>query len=212
MTVTRPLPGSHSGWPGLFWAAFKRSRNPMALLDVHRCHVEVNGAYLALLGYPRDALIGRAIEGFVADGRHISQHAWRADLQKQQFTGVAELLCHDGRRVRVEFAGHPERVTGQQLVLFVSMRTARGLRRLSHHDARPPTTAPLTRRECQVIELIADGLSGTEIADELHISHATVRTHVLNSMKKVGARSRAQLVAKVMAEGTCHDLPARKHA
>jgi PAS domain S-box-containing protein len=184
----------------------------MALLDSHRRHVEVNGAYLALLGYPRDALIGRPMEGFVADGRHISSRAWRADLQKQQFTGVAELVCHDGRRVRVQFAGHPERVTGQHLVLFVSMRTARGVRRLSNHDARPPTATTLTRRECQVIELIADGMSGTEIADELHISHATVRTHVLNSMKKIGARSRAQLVAKAMAEGACHDLPTRQRA
>jgi DNA-binding NarL/FixJ family response regulator len=91
-----------------------------------------------------------------------------------------------------------------QLVRPVTMTVTR--------PRKPPTTAPLTRRECQVIELIADGVSGTEIADELHISHATVRKHVFNSMKKVGARSRAQLVAKVMAEGTCHDLPARQHA
>ena len=40
-----------------------------------------------------------------------------------------------------------------------------------------------------------------EIAAELHISHDTVRTHVRNAMNKVGARSRAHLVAKVLAEG-----------
>jgi PAS domain S-box-containing protein len=179
----------------------------MSLLDAHRRLVEVNGACVALLGYRRDALIGRPIEEFVAGGRTVSDRAWRAELHKRQFTGVAELVCHDGRRVRVEFAGHPERVTGQQLVLFVSIKTARGVRRLRNHDAPRPTTARLTSRECHVIELIADGMSGTEIADELHISHATVRTHVLNSMKKVGARSRAQLVAKVMAERTCQELP-----
>jgi PAS domain S-box-containing protein len=184
----------------------------MVLLDENRRHVEVNGAYIALLGYPRGAVIGRPVYEFVPEGPRISDRAWRAELHKRHFTGVAELLCHDGRRVRVEFAAHPERVIGEQLVLFVAMRTARGVRRLSNHDTGAATTAALTGRECQVTELIALGLSGTEIADELHISHATVRTHVLNSMKKVGARSRAQLVAKVMAEGTCWGSPASESA
>jgi PAS domain S-box-containing protein len=211
-SAPRPASGSHSGWTALFWAAFKRSRTAMVLLDDHRRHVEVNGAYIALLGYPRDALIGRPIYEFVPEGPLISDRAWRAELHKRHFTGLVELLCHDGRGVRVEFAAHPERVTGERLVLFVAMRTARGVRRLSNHDTGASVTAGLTSRECQVTELIALGLSGTEIADELHISHATVRTHVLNSMKKVGARSRAQLVAKVMAEGTCWDSPARESA
>jgi PAS domain S-box-containing protein len=184
----------------------------MVLLDDRRRHVEVNGAYLALLGYPRDALIGRPVHEFVSGGPRLSDREWRAELHKRRFTGVADLVCHDGRRVRVEFAGHPERVTGEHLVLFVAIRTARGVRRLTNHDAAARTTTGLTRRECQVVQLIAAGLSGTEIADELHISHATVRTHVINSMKKVGARSRAQLVAKVMAEGTCRDSPIQQSA
>jgi PAS domain S-box-containing protein len=43
----------------LFAEAFKQSRNPMALTDEHRRHLDVNGAYLALLGHPRDAIIGQ---------------------------------------------------------------------------------------------------------------------------------------------------------
>ena len=39
------------------------------------------------------------------------------------------------------------------------------------------------------------------MADELHISHDTVRTHVRNAMAKLGARSRAHLVALVLADG-----------
>ena len=44
------------------------------------------------------------------------------------------------------------------------------------------------------------GLTSAEIADELHVSHNTVRTHVRNAMGKLEARSRAHLVAKSMAE------------
>jgi len=48
---------------------------------------------------------------------------------------------------------------------------------------------------------VAQGESGREIADELGIAHDTVRTHVRNAMEKVGARSRAHLVAKALGEG-----------
>jgi DNA-binding CsgD family transcriptional regulator len=51
------------------------------------------------------------------------------------------------------------------------------------------------------VRLVALGASGPEIADELIISHNTVRTHVRNAMIKAGARSRAHLVARAIGEG-----------
>ena len=60
------------GWQPLFWNAFKRSRNAMALLDERRCHVEVNGAYLRLFGYPREALMGRPVYEFLVGGPTMS--------------------------------------------------------------------------------------------------------------------------------------------
>ena len=53
---------------------------------------------------------------------------------------------------------------------------------------------------------MALGLSSSEIAEELHISKNTVRSHVRNSMSRLGARSRAQMVAKAMAQGECWDV------
>jgi DNA-binding CsgD family transcriptional regulator len=63
----------------------------------------------------------------------------------------------------------------------------------------------LSRRECDVVRLVAAGASGPEIADELGIAHDTVRTHVRNASKKLGARSRAHLVAKALGEGHALD-------
>jgi DNA-binding NarL/FixJ family response regulator len=57
----------------------------------------------------------------------------------------------------------------------------------------------LTARERDVITLIAMGLETRQIAEELHVSASTVRTHVRNSMAKVGAHTRAHLVAVAMA-------------
>ena len=52
----------------------------------------------------------------------------------------------------------------------------------------------LTAREREVVGLVAQGLSNEDIADELTISRATVRTHVGRAMLKLGAHDRAQLV------------------
>lgn len=66
-------------------------------------------------------------------------------------------------------------------------------------SAQPPRL--LSPREREVVHLVSLGAAGPEIAEELGISHETVRTHVRNAMDKLGARSRAQLVAKALAEG-----------
>jgi DNA-binding NarL/FixJ family response regulator len=57
------------------------------------------------------------------------------------------------------------------------------------------TLAQLTTRERQIVGLVAHGLSNTDIATALTISHATAKTHVSRAMTKLGARDRAQLVA-----------------
>ena len=53
--------------------------------------------------------------------------------------------------------------------------------------------APLTTREEDVLVTVARGLTNTEIADELHISLSTVKTHLGALMAKLGARNRVEL-------------------
>ncbi len=174
----------------------------MVLLDDRRRHVEMNGAYVTLLGYLPSALRGRPVSEIVADGPLVSAAEWQALLRQPQFSGEADMVCRDGHRVRVEFAAHPEVVTGRKLVLAVALRTTRANRRAhSEGEASLPTT-PLSARERDVVQLIALGLSGPEIAHELYLTHNTVRTHVRNAMMKSGARSRAHLVAKSLGRGT----------
>ncbi len=55
-------------------------------------------------------------------------------------------------------------------------------------------TQLLTERECEVIRLVATGLSNAEIADRLCISPATAKTHVAHLLTKLDARDRVQLV------------------
>jgi DNA-binding NarL/FixJ family response regulator len=55
-------------------------------------------------------------------------------------------------------------------------------------------TELLTDRECEVLKLVAAGLSNAEIANQLHISPATAKTHVAHLLTKLDARDRVQLV------------------
>jgi DNA-binding NarL/FixJ family response regulator len=59
----------------------------------------------------------------------------------------------------------------------------------------------LTPREVSVLQLIAAGRSNSEIADDLFVSDATVKTHVNHILAKTAARSRAQLVAYAFRHG-----------
>ncbi|MCO5993331.1 response regulator [Actinoallomurus rhizosphaericola] len=86
-------------------------------------------------------------------------------------SGEALLAPAVTRRLIAEFAGRP----------LPARRPAREL-------------AGLTGREREVLELIARGLANGEIAAHLHLSPATVKTHVGNLLAKLAARDRAQLV------------------
>ena len=190
-----------AGWAGLFNAAFTQSRNGMTLVDDQRRHVEVNGALLSLLGYRRDDLVGRPMYNIVAGGPLVSPREWDRLLGERRFSGEAGLLTADGSVVGIQFGGTPEVITGRRLVLFVAVSTSRWGRHFRREIDAAAATGALSARELEIVRLVALGNSGPEIADELHISHGTVRTHVRNAMTKVGARSRAHLVAKALAEG-----------
>lgn len=59
----------------------------------------------------------------------------------------------------------------------------------------------LTARELEVVRLIAQGHSNTEIAAELFVSDATVKTHINHIFSKLGARDRSQVIVKARQLG-----------
>ena len=68
---------------------------------------------------------------------------------------------------------------------------------LTRFDAKPPSTATLdglTTRETEILACLANGKSNAEIAETLHLSEATVKTHVSSIFRKLGVRDRVQAV------------------
>jgi len=119
---------------------------------------------------------------------------------------IVSVAKRDGSRICLSVSYQPlKRATGGVIDgLVLSMRrypgSAKGRDRASHAPPRA-SDRPLSNRERDVIALIALGLCTAQIAEELRISPETVRSHVSNAMSKLGAHSRAQLVALTL--GVC---------
>jgi non-specific serine/threonine protein kinase len=69
--------------------------------------------------------------------------------------------------------------------------------------------ATLTRREREVLPLVAQGLSNRQIADELSIGERTVEGHVANILAKWGLATRTQLAVAATAGDQPGDAPRR---
>jgi LuxR family quorum sensing-dependent transcriptional regulator len=61
----------------------------------------------------------------------------------------------------------------------------------------------LTHRELECIRWVVAGKTDVEIANLLGVSQTTVRTHIDQARRKLGARSRAQAVARLVLSGLC---------
>jgi DNA-binding NarL/FixJ family response regulator len=76
--------------------------------------------------------------------------------------------------------------------------TRRLVERFARHDSNATAIhrdlAALTPRELEVLRLLARGLNNAELADHLHLSEATVKTHVARILAKLGLRDRVQAV------------------
>ncbi len=189
-------PGEGAGWERLFWLVFKRTSNPIVLLDERRLIVDVNDAALALFETERAEVLGTSMADYIRPNeRDIAAREWEEFLASGEYTGKRALVRRDGTEVDTEFAARLEQIGGRRLATYVAMVDGEGIPSQSpilNHDL------PLTHREREVVTLIALGRETPEIARELHISPETVRTHVRNAMSKLGARTRAQLVALVL--------------
>jgi DNA-binding NarL/FixJ family response regulator len=107
------------------------------------------------------------------------------------------------------FAGVRVVASGDALLTpGVTRRLISEFARIRPPAAPPPTLANLTPRETEVLRLVAEGLSNTEIAARLVVTEDTVKTHVSRLLAKLGLRDRVQAVVTAYESGLV--VPARE--
>jgi PAS domain S-box-containing protein len=200
---------SETGWEGPFWLIFERSSNAIVLLDDERRYVDVNASAVALLGRTREELLGTSsLENVKRSERKLATRQWQAFLKSGEDSGTRALVRPDGSEVEIDYAARLAVIGERRLAIFVSLANPD---LAAEGPSGRAAAGSLTTREREVITLIAMGRETNEIAAQLHISSETVRTHVRNAMSKLGARTRAQLVAIALStDETMHarHLPA----
>jgi DNA-binding NarL/FixJ family response regulator len=129
-------------------------------------------------------------------------HGTLAQVGELFAVGVRGFVFSDSPReevvtaVRAVAAGHP----------FVPPALLRGVRELAPRQRRGDAggagpVVPLTEREADVLRQMALGRSNAQVAQRLFIAPATVRTHVLSILRKLGARNRTEAVVRAYRAG-----------
>lgn len=106
------------------------------------------------------------------------------------------LRTRDQHAVRATAAGE-----AQLAPSIVQRMVEEFVRRPQPGTTRPAALDDLTERELHVLRLLAKALSNAEIAAELFLSEATVRTHVSRLLAKLGLRDRTQAVVVAYERG-----------
>jgi DNA-binding CsgD family transcriptional regulator len=182
--------------------AFRASRIPMTIVDSDRRYLEANLAARLLLRMSRSELRKHRIDDFIPSG-HVPalEVAWSDLVDDGSAFGSAELRLADGSRLPIMYCRLANVLPGRHLSVFAPADWHEEELDAPEQDREPPLRGPLSRRQLEVLSLVATGADLQQIADELTISPATVRTHIANAHRKLGTRNRAHAVATALRRG-----------
>ncbi|MET0133595.1 MAG: response regulator transcription factor [Kibdelosporangium sp.] len=116
-----------------------------------------------------------------------------ADILRAVEAGATGYLLKDASRT--ELAGAIRAATRGETVLAPSV-AGRLVRRM-----RTPAPPGLSAREVEVLRLVAKGMTNADVGTALHISEATVKTHLLRVFNKLGVSDRTAAVTTAMSRG-----------
>jgi ATP/maltotriose-dependent transcriptional regulator MalT len=181
-----------------------RRAAPGEVTDLHRAAT----SWFAGHGHPVEAVRhAQAAQDWSLASRLLADH-WPGLQPGGQAATVYELLAGFPAEL-----GEPDRERGET-------RTALAALRLAQDDPRerpaPPTTGsqpplkPLSVSEIRVLRYLPTNLSTPEIANELHISRNTVRTHMSHLYVKLGTHRRTEAVERARALGLLAPLARRR--
>jgi DNA-binding NarL/FixJ family response regulator len=122
----------------------------------------------------------------------LTTHETDADILRAVAAGATGYLLKDASRA--ELLQAIRAAARGETVLAPSVAG-----KLWHHRHHRP--AALSPRETEILALVAQGLSNSDIAAQLHVSEATIKTHLQRAFTKLGVSDRTAAVTTAIAQG-----------
>jgi DNA-binding CsgD family transcriptional regulator len=146
----------------------------------------------------RHALFYGALGGVLIVALRLIEYRYLVLTHSLEIYGalIAVVFVSLGIWLGLTLTGRPERIVVQEVEVRVPAQPV-------PFDADPARREALgvTRRELEILGLMADGLSNKEIADRIFVSENTVKTHSSRLFDKLGARRRTQAIQVGKASG-----------
>jgi DNA-binding CsgD family transcriptional regulator len=189
-----------------FRQALHRARVPMVTFANDRRLLDANLASRLLVHLSLYELKRRRVDDLIAlrEAGNVPS-LWQRLIERGQLFGVHELAAGGATGMRIVVVALANVLPGEHLVVLAPADWPDDELLHGEPPAQAPAASILSGREREVIALVASGFSLSEIAEQLTISEATVRTHLGNANRKLGARNRAHAVALVLKHGLVSD-------
>jgi PAS domain S-box-containing protein len=168
-------------------AAFDALPSAIVVFDGQGRYTHANAEASHIMGAPVGQIIGRRVGEFTSEENQGSIERLLDDLSTHgEASGVHHVRGLSGEDRVVRYRARSEFMPGMHIVVSEEL---------------PAAGRRLSPREVEIMTMMARGLNGTKIAEELTISRETVRTHIRNAMEKLQARTRPHAIALAAASG-----------
>jgi DNA-binding CsgD family transcriptional regulator len=190
-----------------FWRVFDKSLVPMVTVDNDRRYLAANRAARLLFRLSLAEMRQRQIYDFTPpEMQDTLEDSWERLMRIGAVAGRYTVHFADASRLQIIYCAIANVLPSQHLIVFAPAEWPDDELGMLEDGTLAPLEGPLSPREREVLTLIAAGADFQQIACELTISPSTVRTHVQNAHRKLGARNRAHSIAIAMQRGLI-DLP-----
>lgn len=179
-----------------FRRLFQTSSHGMVIVDDNRRYLAVNDAAGRLFGLAPEQVVGRRIDDFTApDLLPVLPVMWAEFLEEGTLAGPYEIRI-GRRRTKLEFAATANIAPGRHMAILLELEPEPTL-----EPSATPAPAVLSRRERDVLALLANGMRAEEAAAELGVARNTVQNHLRSARAKLGARTRSHAIALAIGRG-----------
>lgn len=182
-----PLDPQLDGPPANFATVFEEAPEAMLLIGDDRTFLAGNRRARELLCVTPEELRAMRVDDIAADG---IEERWAALREAGEQEGSVVIRARDGTEHDAELSARADFEPGRHVAILRPVTPPRALDR-----------GKLSAREREVLRMLASGATGSEIAEMLFLSRATVATHVRNAMVKLGAHTRVEAVVIALRRG-----------